>query len=169
MKNIWKKKLTTQHNTCEPRRSREKKYTPKYWENRQRRQRTYLYVEEDRIGETKRIGDTLSKSATPKYKTQNETLILFALRWSKPQRDPKPNCHCFSSEMRTERREWKKENKNRWGRWRLKKKNSVREMEIKISDARVCVIKMVGMNMSVGSQKLEEEIKSLREREWGRK
>ena len=38
-------------------------------------------------------------------------------------------------------------------------------MEIKISDARICVIKMVEMNMSVGSQKLEEEIKSLRERE----
>ena len=47
----------------------------------------------------------------------------------------------------------------------IKRKNSVREMEIKISDARICVIKMVEMNLSVGSQKLEEEIKSLRESE----
>ena len=47
----------------------------------------------------------------------------------------------------------------------IKRKNSVREMEIKISDARICVIKMVEMNLSVGSQKWEEEIKSLREKE----
>ena len=47
----------------------------------------------------------------------------------------------------------------------IKGKNSVRKMKIKISDARICVIKIVERNWSVGSQKLEEEIKSLRESE----
>ena len=35
----------------------------------------------------------------------------------------------------------------------IKRKNSVREMEIKTSDARICVIKMVERIGSVGSQK----------------
>ena len=47
----------------------------------------------------------------------------------------------------------------------IKRKNSVREMKIKISDTRICVIKIVERNWSVGVQKLEEEIKSLRESE----
>ena len=47
----------------------------------------------------------------------------------------------------------------------IKRKNSVREMKIKISDARICVIKILERNWRVGSQKLEEEIKSLRESE----
>ena len=47
----------------------------------------------------------------------------------------------------------------------IKRKNSVREMKIKISDTRICVIKIVERNWSVGVQKLEEEINSQRESE----
>ena len=38
-------------------------------------------------------------------------------------------------------------------------------MKIKISDTRICVIKIIERNWSVGVQKLEKEIKSLRESE----
>ena len=42
----------------------------------------------------------------------------------------------------------------------IKRKNLVREAKIKISDTRICVIKIEERNWSVGLQKLEEEIRA---------